>query len=64
MSLLLRPALARQTYSNDGVLKSCWIVIHIVAAKTQEAHEDKHEVAVHEPPGVTGEEELQGIVPL
>ena len=44
------------THIHDGLLESCRVVVHVVAAEAEEAHEDEHEVSVHPSPRVTREE--------
>ena len=34
------------THIHDGLLESCRVVVHVVAAEAEEAHEDEHEVSV------------------
>ena len=43
------------------LLESCRVVVHVVAAEAEEAHEGKHEVPMHPSPRVTHEERLQEV---
>ena len=49
------------THIHDGLLESCQVVVHVVAAAAEEAHEDEHEVSMHLSPRVTQEERLQEV---
>lgn len=40
----------------DGPLQSSWVVIHIIGAKRQHAHEEEEQETVHPPPRVTRKE--------
>ena len=49
------------THIHDGLLESCRVVVHVVAAEAEEAHEGEHEVSVHPSPRVIQEERLQEV---
>ena len=42
------------THIHDGLLESCRVVVHVVAAEAEEACEGEHEVSVHPSEGHTG----------
>ena len=43
-----------QAHIDDSALESSWVVIHIVAPKTEEAHEDQHKVAMQPSTWIAG----------
>ena len=51
----------QDTHPDEGPLEGGGVIVHVVTAKTEETHETQHEVSVHEPAWVTGQEILQCI---
>lgn len=52
------------THLDDSLLQSSWVVIHVVTAEAEEAHEHQHEVAVQPSPGVQGQQVLPQVLGL